>query len=519
MRSTRAQSASAESAASVRFVRQQLRNQVVRVQRRHNVGVGFGRGPVNGANSGGGSLLGRPSLRHPGPASQAVMTRRAWWLLGLTWLIPGSAQVLAGARRLGRLGLAATLVSWAVLAAGLVVLLVAPSALYRVATLDATLLVAQGLLLVNGALWLLLTLDTLRLTRLVKIEPGSRAALSAVTVVILLASVGSAGYGSHLVGVSRGLMSSVFGARAPAAPVDGRFTILLLGGDAGEDREGLRPDSISVASIDARSGATTIIGLPRDLRSVPFRQESPMHDLYPDGYLWGECDVDPCMLNSIYTEVELKNPELYPDADAQGSSPGIQATRDAAEGILGMPIQYYVLIDMHGFANLIDALGGIDIDYTGQENLPFGGEKVDGELVGVNAWLTPGEHHLDGSNALAYARSRYGTAGGDYDRMARQREVQAAILARFAPVNVLLKFSAIAKASSEVIRTDIPQAMLGDLTQLALKARSQPVHSLNLTPPEVDPEDPDYNAIRADVHSVLDASASPQPPTSPSGPE
>nr|WP_254304997.1 LCP family protein [Rathayibacter sp. VKM Ac-2835] len=449
-------------------------------------------------------------MRDPDTASRAVMTRRAWWLLGLGLLIPGSAQILAGSRRLGRVGLAATMLLWAVVVVLLPALLVAPSLVFSIAALDGTLAVVQGVLFACAALWLVLALDTLRLTRLVKVGPRARVALGAATVLALLVSVGAAGYGGHLVGVSRGLLSTVFGDGRAADPVDGRYNVLLLGGDAGEDRAGLRPDSISVASIDTSTGASTVIGLPRNLRWTPFPEDSPMHELYPDGYPWKDCAVDPCMLNSINTEVELKSPELYPDAVAAGSSPGIEATRDAVEGALGLRIQYYALVDMQGFASLIDALGGIDVDYTGDGDLPFGGvlDEDTGELVGVNAWLTPGEHHLDGSNALAYARSRYGSAGGDYDRMVRQREVQGAILARLSPVNVLLKFQDIADAGARVVRTDIPQGALGGFLELALRTRSQPVGSVELTPPAVDPEDPDYDAIHASVAEALAAAAS-----------
>jgi LCP family protein required for cell wall assembly len=466
--------------------------------------VGSGEGDVRSAVVKD-EVRGRTPLRDPDTSSRAVMTRRAWWLLGIGLLIPGSAQVLAGSRRLGRIGVAATLLLWAAVVVLLLALLVVPSLVFSVAALDGTLAVLQVVLVACAALWLVLTLDTLRLTRLVKLRPRARVALGVATALALLVSVGTAGYGGHLVGISRGLLSTVFGDGPVAAPVDGRYNVLLLGGDAGEDRAGLRPDSISVASIDTTTGAATVIGLPRNLRNVPFPEDSPMHDLYPDGYLWRGCNVDPCMLNSIHTEVELKSPELYPDAVADGSSPGIEATRDAVEGALGLPIQYYAFVDMQGFASLIDALGGIDVDYTGDGDLPFGGvlDETTGELVGVNAWLTPGEHHLDGSNALAYARSRYGSAGGDYDRMVRQREVQGAILARLSPVNVLLQFQGIADAGARVVRTDIPQGALGGFLQLALRTRSQPIGSVELTPPAVDPEHPDYDAIHASVAEAL----------------
>lgn len=443
-------------------------------------------------------------MRFPDVDSATVMARRGWWLLVLNLVLPGSAQVLAGSRRLGRLGVSATLALGAALGVLTIVSLAVPAALPTLLTTDFVLLVLQALLVVYGLLWFVLSLDTLRLVRLIRVRPRGRSLMAATTALVIVLSAASTGYAAHLVGVSRGLLAEVFGDGAIAAPVDGRYTVMLLGGDAGGDRDGLRPDSISVVSIDAETGESVIIGLPRDLQNIPFPEQSPLAELYPDGYQAENCDVDTCQLNSIYTEVQLKEPELYPDAEARGSSPGIEAMRDAVSGVLGLTVQYFALVDMQGFAELIDALGGVDITYTGTEDLPFGGVLgEDGEMHGVNAWLTPGAHHLDGSNALAYARSRYGSVNGDYDRMLRQREVQEAILARLDPVNVLARFPDIARAVSRVLMTDVPQGALGGLVRLALAARTQPVGTLELVPPRVDSSDPDYEAIRSDVAAIL----------------
>ncbi|QHC56871.1 LytR family transcriptional regulator [Rathayibacter tanaceti] len=435
------------------------------------------------------------------------MARRGWWLLAVTLLLPGSAQVLAGSRRLGRIGLVSTFALWAMLLLAALLTLVAPSIVSTVATLDSTLLVVQAALIGYGALWLLLTLDTLRLVRLVRVTGRGRGVLALAAAVVIVVSTGSAGYGAYVIGVSRGLFSTVFGDGVLADPVDGRYNILLLGGDAGEDRDGARPDSISLVSIDATSGAATIIGLPRNLQNIPFPDDSPMSTLYPDGYPPEDCNVSQCELNSIYTEVQLKSPELYPDAEARGSLPGIEAMRDAVRGILGVPVQYFVSIDMQGFSDLVDALGGIDVTYPGPDDLPLGGVlDENGDLDGVNAWVVPGDHRFDGSNALAYARSRYGSSGGDYDRMVRQRQVQEAILQQFEPVNVLTKFQGIAQAGSTLVTTDLPQAALGGFVQLAMKTKTLPLATLELTPPEVDPADPDYDKIRAEVAELLGAS-------------
>jgi LCP family protein required for cell wall assembly len=203
-----------------------------------------------------------------------------------------------------------------------------------------------------------------------------------------------------------------------------------------------------------------------------------------------------CQLNSIYTEVELYKPKLYPDATKQNSEPGIEAMRDALEGVTGLKIQYYVLIDMEGFSQLVDALGGVTIDV--KEKLPIGG---DAQGNGVTGWIQPGKQHMSGYTAQWYARSRESTS--DYDRMARQRVLEDAILKQFTPVNVATKFQDIAKAGSQVVKTDVPQSMLGYFGDLGMKTRALPVHNLELVPPTVDPARPNYTKIHSMVKNAI----------------
>lgn len=445
-------------------------------------------------------------IRNPNLRAPQLMTRRAWWLVALNFLIPGSTQVLAGNRKLGRIGLAATLTMWFLAAFVIVAYLLWRTATLSVLTNSIALTVAQILLAAYAVLWFVLTIDTLRLVRLVRAAPGSRFWIAASTVLLLVASVGSASAGAYYAGITSGTLNSIFGAGAASVPpVDGRYNILLLGGDAGPDREGLRPDSISVVSIDAETGRVTMIGLPRDMRQVPFSAGSPMAELYPDGYR--RCDVSVCKLNSVYTEAELRHGDLYPNAALTGSTPGIEATKEAAEGVTGLDIQYYALIDMQGFATLIDSLGGVEI--TVKERLPIGGDE---NLKGVVEWIEPGTQTLDGYHAEWYARSRHSTS--DFDRMERQRELQAAILRQFTPANVLTKFQAIAQAGTQVVKTDVPQDMLGYFTNLAMKSKEQPISSVELTPANnVDQDDPDFGQIRTLIQADLN------PPTPTATPE
>jgi len=429
------------------------------------------------------------------------MTRRAWVLVVLNILIPGSAQLLAGSRRLGRFGVGSTFVLWGLIAIGALVYFLGRTAFITIATNSFALWVLQGVIIFYVVLWVVLTLDTLRLVRFVNVEGNARIFVAVLSVAALVVVAGTGAYAVMIAGTTRSTVGEVFAGTTIEPPVDGRYNILLLGGDAGPDRDGLRPDSISVVSVEASTGEATIIGVPRNMEDVPFVEGSPLAAEYPDGYGLNGCQVDVCLINSIYTEVELYSPDLYPDAVANGSQPGIEAMRDAVEGTLGITIQYYALIDMQGFADLIDALGGVTIDVA--HRLPITDEvDENGQPYTDVPWIEPGVQLMGGGTALAYARIRAGTT--DYERMGRQRQVQEAILQQFDPANVLTKFQAVAQAGAQVVSTDIPQSMLGYFVELAGKSRELPVDTLDLVPDNgVDPEYPDFDYIRQLVAEAL----------------
>ena len=443
-------------------------------------------------------------MRYPDIASAPFMNKRARWLVWLDFLLPGSSQVLAGSRKLGRFGLASTVALWLAAILAAVVLVVNRVALLTFFTNTIVLFVLQIVLIAYAIIWLLLGLDTLRLTRLGSVAKNWRLPIAMLSVILTVVPVAGALWIAGTVGTGREVLASVFRGAPAVEPVDGRYNILLLGTDAGADREGLRPDSVSLVSVDAKTGQSIMVGLPRELADIPFAEGSPMAQIHPDGFgVWDGCYTGRCWLNSVYAEVEYFQPELYPNAEAEGSSPGIEATKDAVTGATGLEVQFYVLINMEGFEQLIDALGGVTIDV--KEELPIGG---DAEGYGIEGWLEPGTQKLDGYEALWYARSRYGSARGDYDRMDRQRELQAAILAQMTPRNVLLRFQDILKTGEGVASTDIPDSMLGRFVDLASKAKEHDPISVQLNPPEIITEEPDYVKARLMVaDAVFRASA------------
>jgi LCP family protein required for cell wall assembly len=433
------------------------------------------------------------------------MTRRAWWLVGLNILLPGSAQLLAGNRKLGRFGVVSTFVLWLLALVALGLFLFGRPVLYTAFTNVVALTVIQIVIVFYVALWILLTVDTLRLARLIKVATGARPLVAALAVLVLVGVSATANYGVVVTGATRDAINQIFTSGQAAEAVDGRYNILLLGGDAGPDRQGLRPDSISVVSIEASTGKATMVGIPRNLEQAPFSEGSPLYGPFPDGYDCG----DECLVSYLYT-YGIGHPDLYPDAAVNGSNAGVEAMRDAVEGVLGITLQYYVLIDMQGFSDLIDALGGVQIESTGRYPIG-GGEDRNSQPINVEGWIEPGVQQMDGYTALWYARARHGTS--DYDRMARQRQVQEAILAQFGPANVLGKFQAVAKAGAQVVTTDVPSAALPYFVDLAEKTRALPIEKLELVPENgVDVVRPDFDEIHSMVEAALaPTSATPTP--------
>ncbi len=428
-------------------------------------------------------------VRYPDVRSPRFMTKRAWWLVLLNLLVPGSAQVVAGDRRLGRFGLGTTIVFWVLALLAIVLAVGARGIALALVTNTIVLGVLVALAVFYAVVWLVLTLDTLRLVRFVNVAPGARGLVAALGVLSLVLTVGGSGFVAANSVSAIGLLG-IFAPGPSQEPIDGRYNILLLGGDAGPDRLGLRPDSISVVSVEAATGAAVIFGIPRNMEQVPFVEGSPLWGPFPDGYDCG----DDCLVSYLYT-YGSEHPDLYPDAASHGSNPGVEAMRDAVEGITGLTIPNYVLIDMQGFAQLIDALGGIDLDVPARVPLGING----GSVIG---YIEAGPQHMDGATALWYARSRYETT--DYDRMERQRQVQEAILRQMEPANVLLSFQGVSAAGQQVVSTDIPQSMLSYFVELGAKTKELPLTKIDFVPPLIDEEaDPDFALIQATVDAAL----------------
>ncbi len=225
-------------------------------------------------------------------------------------------------------------------------------------------------------------------------------------------------------------------------------TILLLGSDRGPGQWGERTDTMIVAGLQRKTGRAVVFGVPRNLVQVP------LVDIAGSG-------LPPFKepLNALYSFARTR-PELFPG----GSDPGATALKQAISRLLGLRVDYYALVDLDGFRDMVDALGGVEIlvkeRLVDEVTRPAPGEtkpRID---------VYPGRtYRFSGRTALAYVRSR--KASNDYRRMARQRCFLSALASQLDVLAVLRNFVTLASTVKSSVRTDIPLDRSLDLVRLA----------------------------------------------------
>lgn len=309
--------------------------------------------------------------------------------------------------------------------------------------------------------------------------------------------------------IQRSLIGTVFdqfrpeGATAPGEgddPWEGtdRVNIMLVGSDAGADRDGIRPDSIMVASVDTQTGETVLFGIPRNLQNIPFSADNPLSKQYPEGFNCG----DECLMEYVWT-LGRDNAELFPD----DPNPGLTVTKDATSQILGLDIDYTTVINLEGFTQLVDAMGGVTIDV--KERVCIGCKIEGGVVVGTTGYIEPGVQKLDGYRALWYSRSRAESSDGDFSRMRRQRCMVGALLNQVNPTSMLVRYPKLAKTLEDNVKVDIPQQDLKAWSELVLRIQDKgKIQSLPLTNKNIDVNKPDY----AKIHAMVDEAINPPPP-------
>lgn len=418
-----------------------------------------------------------------------VRFRRALVLMLMTLLLPGSAQLVAGNKTVGRIALRVWVLLLGVAVVFVLVGLVAHSFVFWLLTDSFMLSMFRVLLMVMAVGWAYLFVDAWRLGDPLALRQGQRLAMVGINGVLCFSVAGGLLFASHVVGVQRDFIVTMFHSGHVSSVAGGRYNVLLLGGDSGADRWGLRPDSMTVASIDAKTGKTVLFGLPRNMLNFPFAKGSIMAKQFPHGF---NCGMS-CELNSLVTW-SANHKSLF----AGLPDPGVEATKEAVEGITGLKINYYAFVNLMGFRQLVEAVGGVTLNV--RDRIPIGGIGAP-----ISGYIQPGVRKLNGFQTLWFARSR--VAADDYSRMARQKCVMNAMLHQLSPQTVVLKFDAIAKASEQLVSTNIPASEVDQFMQLALKARSHPIATVSFVPPLINTSHPVVAKIKAMVAAALHRSA------------
>ncbi|HEY6737313.1 MAG TPA: LCP family protein [Actinopolymorphaceae bacterium] len=467
-----------------------------------------------------------PSPRSAPSAPSTLAGRSFGAAIGFTVLgtiVPGLGLVAAGKRRAGAIVLAVT---------GLLLLLVGWFALFRRSDLlhlavDPTALSwLSPLLFALGMAWVAVIVTSYRALRPWRISPLGRFAGSALVSALAIVVMLPMAFTSRVATVQGDLVSTVFKddkeIRSETKPQNvtaedpwggrDRVNVLLLGSDSGKGRTTTRTDTVMVASIDTRTGATALFSLPRNLEQVPFPPGSKLAKAYPDGifdpgrkFRSTEEELE-YMLNAMYNNVPEQNPGLL-----KSDNPGADVLKMAVGESLGLELHYYVMINLDGFEALIDALGGITVNVN--YPVPIGGDASRG--IRPSGYIQPGPNqHLTGSRALWFARGRYGL--NDYKRMQRQRCVMQAIVKQANPSQVLQKYEGIANASKKIVRTDIPRGLLPAFVDLSMKVKDAKISSVVFDTSVIEKTyRPDYDLIRARVRQAIASSTRPSSPPEP----
>lgn len=470
---------------------------------------------------------GSDSPRRGAPvAGQEGGLGRALGLTALGTLLPGAGLTATRYRVLGWV-LTTTAVLAVVLLGSWVARNGALESALDVATRPGMLRGAALLLVLTGLAWagtvVLTALDT-RPASMTGTQRGLLAGFTAVMCVALAVpvAVGLWYIGAHTTAVDKIFTPSGDGAAATDRPnlseddpwVDmERVNVLLLGSDAGDNREGIRTDSMIVASVDTQTGDMVMFSIPRNLQNVPVPSSLPLAQQWPEGYNCGS----ECLMNGIWTAAEAhagEHPELYP----QGSEPGLVATKEVLSAVLGLPVHHTVIVNLAGFQELVDAMGGVEIDV--QERVPMGGTNAtdaQGNAYLVpgteSGWIEEGPQRLNGRQALWYARSRVTT--DDFSRMRRQRCVVAAVVEQVNPLSMLRRYPAIAAAAGDNISVDIATEDLPAWAELVERVQAGTIESLPFTLENTNVVNPDFAKIRARVRKAIEP---PEPPAATASP-
>lgn len=213
------------------------------------------------------------------------------------------------------------------------------------------------------------------------------------------------------------------------------FTVLISGNDSyGSLNENSRSDVNMLLTIDPRTQVVLITSIPRD------------------AYLTMSCKKDETACSPV--DDKLTHTGLY----------GVGTTESTIEDYLGIEINYTVRVNFSSLVNLLDAMGGIDVE------IPEGLE-VDTFYANGTEGVKAGWNHLEGERALAFARERHAYQDGDNQRIRNQQQVMRALIDKIISPELLFRYPALMDAVSVAFETNMPADQIKSFLRYELLRR------------------------------------------------
>ncbi len=240
---------------------------------------------------------------------------------------------------------------------------------------------------------------------------------------------------------------------------DGRVNILLLGKGGPEQPDGPDlTDTIIVASIDPVNKEAGLLSIPRDLA---VKMDS------------GETTK----INAVYALTKM-SAKSHNKSDADAEKAGLDAIQKTVKDITGLPIHYYTMVDFAAFQQAVNTVGGVDVDVKTAVSEHM---LINNKPYYLN--VPVGNQHFDGIRALAYSRSRYTSARGDFDRSERQRQIIVALKSKVFSVGTFsnpAKISQLIDTFGSRVQTNLSLGEITKLYNLGQKIDSAKIQSVSL---------------------------------------
>jgi LCP family protein required for cell wall assembly len=241
-----------------------------------------------------------------------------------------------------------------------------------------------------------------------------------------------------------------------------RLNVLLIGAD--EQGGGHNTDTLIVLSVDPVAKQFAMFSLPRDTVDVPIPQ-GPARNVFGRVYRG--------KINSLWANARGR-------ADAFPGTPsrrGYNALKATMGELYGLDIKYFVEVNFDGFIRVVDALGGVTINVQ----TPVVDDRFPAPDGLRRVYIPSGVQHMDGAQALIYARSRH--TSSDFDRAQRQQRVLLSLREQANIGAILPRIDQLAAGLRRAVRTDIPRDQLARLLGLAESVDTRRVRSYVFSPP------------------------------------